>query len=48
MGEGLPRDEQVVGAGRALLLGERLGVCHRNAEPVVQRVEADLGDRPET
>lgn len=48
VGEGLPGHEQVVTAGRALLLGQRLGVAHGDAEAVVQGVVADLGDRAET
>nr|BFE72215.1 hypothetical protein GCM10020092_055160 [Actinoplanes digitatis] len=47
VGEGLPRDEEVVAALRAPGDRVRLGVGHRDAQAVVQRVEADLGDRPE-
>src|SRR5690348_3956824 len=48
VGQGLPGDEEVVGAGRATGLGQGLGVRHGDAEPGVQLVVADLGDRAES
>lgn len=44
MCESLPSHKEIIGARRALVLGQFLGIGHGHAQAVVQGVKANLSD----